>query len=199
MRKRNKLIFGFGINDADYSVAKTEIQNGKHVIVWRCPFYQTWTDMLRRCYSRRVQLKKPTYVGCYTDEVWKYFSNFKVWMEKQDWEGKQLDKDLLFHGNKAYSDSTCVFISGSLNRFLTDRVSARGDYPIGVHFSKINSKYAAQCSDPFTGERGYLGYFTDPMLAHEAWRARKHEIACQYADMQTDQRISEALRMRYLK
>lgn len=55
----------------------------------------------------------------------------------------------------------------------------------------------ARCNNPFTLARECLGFFQDPDAAHEAWRARKHEHACVYADMQTDPRIAKALRARY--
>ncbi len=47
---------------------------------------------------------------------------------------------------------------------------------------------------PFTGQHKFLGYFVSSDLAHEAWRAHKHQIALVYADQQPDQRIAAALR-----
>ena len=112
--KPKKLVCGVGINDADYAVQKLETvgyADGKRKqrLVWVCPYYQTWIDMLKRCYSDKLQERQPTYKGCSVSEEWLTFSAFKVWMEKQDFERKQLDKDLLFEGNKVYSAETCVF------------------------------------------------------------------------------------------
>ena len=49
-----KLVFGVGINDADYAVTEYETTevNGvrKQKFVWGCPYYLTWKGMLRRCY-----------------------------------------------------------------------------------------------------------------------------------------------------
>ena len=42
------------------------------------------------------------------------------------------------------------------------------------------------------------GVFTDPLVAHEAWRAKKHDLVLQYAEMQSDPRVAEALKLRYL-
>ena len=97
--KPKKLVYGVGINDADYSVAKTEVighvdGKRKQKRVWGCPYYEVWANMLKRCYSAKCQGKQPTYKGCSVSEEWLRFSNFGRWMEVQDFEGKQLDKDL---------------------------------------------------------------------------------------------------------
>jgi hypothetical protein len=118
-------------------------------------------------------------------------------MKTQDWEGKHLDKDILLPGNKMYSPDTCIFVSPALNTFLIDCGAAKGKWPIGVCWNKRFGKFAAQCSNPFTGKRGHIGNFNCPEKAHEAWRARKHEHALRYAEMQTDPRIAEALRTRF--
>lgn len=110
-----KLVCGVGINDADYVFQKWEtiIVNGKRKqkLIWECDFYRTWKSMLARCYSIKTQERQPTYKGCSVSDEWLTFSVFKNWMEKQDWEDKQLDKDLLFEGNKVYSSETCVFVT----------------------------------------------------------------------------------------
>ena len=74
----------------------------------------------------------PTYKGCSVSEEWLRFSNFKRWMEKQDWDGKQLDKDILFEGNKVYSAETCVFVTSVVNSFTSDSGAKRGEWLIGV-------------------------------------------------------------------
>ena len=191
MAGKKKLVGGWGINDADYLV-KPYVR-GKQI---RCNYYTTWGDMIRRCYSEKYHTTHPTYIGCSICEEWKYFSNFKSWMEQQDWEEKELDKDLLIKDNKIYSSETCVFISRKLNSFLIDRGNCRGDYPLGVHWDKNANKFMVQCRDG-NGNKKYLGVFTCHNEAHEAWRKCKHEIACQYADEQTDPRIAEALRTRF--
>lgn len=195
---KNKLVNGVGINDADYKVHKYMRVAGVRKIAWMCPFYKVWRNMIMRCYSLPYQAACPTYIDCYVSDSWKRFSNFKAWMETQDWQEKCLDKDILVRGNKVYSSDTCVFISSELNKFLTDRAAARGDYPVGVSFNKPISKYTANCCNPFTMKKEHLGVFTDPLVAHEAWRAKKHDLALQYAEMQSDPRVAEVLKLRYL-
>lgn len=197
-----KLICGVGINDADYVVQVRKTVgciNGKQKqkLVWICPFYRKWKDMMERCYSESYLFKHPTYKGCSVCEEWKRFSNFKRWMETQDWEGKQLDKDLLLPDNKVYSPDTCVFVNQSVNLFVVERGNSRGEWPLGVYSYKQNEKFIAQCSNPFTGKRENLGYFNDPQEAHKIWLTRKLELAKLLAAEQTDPRVAEALIKRY--
>ena len=196
-----KLVHGVGINDAGYATEKRETievngkQNRKQV--WVCPYYQTWKSMLMRCYSIKYQEKYPTYKGCSVSEEWLTFSNFKRWMECQDWEGMQLDKDILFEGNKSYSKETCVFVSGMVNNFTIARRASRGEWLIGVNWDKRSGKFKSRCSNPFTKKVEHLGHFSCELEAHQAWLSRKLELARQLAAEQTDERVAKALIMRY--
>ena len=193
MLKKKKLVYGVGVNDADYAVY-TRCDRKKVA----CPFYVKWHGMLERCYSAKSQLKQPTYIGCSVCDEWLLFSNFKRWMEAQNWRGKELDKDLIFKGNKVYSPETCAFVDKKLNQFTNDRLSAIGDWPTGVSFNKRKEKLESRCQNHLTKKNEYLGNFNCPQAAHLAWKKRKHEIACQLADLQTDDRVAAALRVRYL-
>ena len=161
----SKLVYGVGINDADYVVERKETigyVNGKQKqkLVWYCPYYRVWSHMLERCYSPKYQEKYPTYKGCSVSEEWLTFSNFKRWMECQDFEGMQLDKDLLFNDNKVYSKETCVFVSSMVNSFTTDRGNDRGEWLIGASWHNGEGQFRSQCSNPFTKKGEHLGYFT---------------------------------------
>ena len=200
--KTRKLVHGVGVNDANYAVVKFETigyVNGKQKQkrVWACPFYITWSGMLERCYSTKYQERRPTYTGCSVSEEWKTFSVFKSWMEKQDWQDNQLDKDLLFEGNKVYSPETCVFVSGMVNEFTIDRGAARGDCLIGVYWHKRANKFASKCCNPFTNKQDYLGLFTSEQEAHKAWLKRKLKLAKELAAIQEDPKVAEALINRY--
>lgn len=199
-----KLVYGVGINNADYVVQKKEMIghiNGKpkQKLVWICPMYKTWKEMIRRCYSVKFQERYPTYRGCTVSGDWLIFSKFRAWMEGQDWENKQLDKDLLLEGNKVYSPETCVFVTQTVNKFITDRRAARGKYPIGVRWHKGTNKFESNCRNPFTKKLEHLGLFTCEQEAHEAWRKRKLELAHELAAIQTDPRVAKALIDRYSK
>lgn len=201
--KTRKLVYGVGVNDADYFTQKFEpvgYVNGKQKQkrVWICPCYQTWKNMLKRC-SEEWQEKYPTYRGSSVSAEWLTFSNFRKWMVEQDWEGNQLDKDILFEGNKVYSAETCVFVTPMVNTFTTDSGATRGEWLIGVCWSKEKAKFQSNCSNPFTKKQEHLGLFTCEMEAHEAWRKRKLELAHELAAIQTDPRVAKALVERYSK
>jgi hypothetical protein len=151
--------------------------------------------MMERCYSDKKQAVCPTYVGCSVDEPWLNFRNFSDWVTTQDWEDRQLDKDLLIKGNKVYSETTCVFIPERVNYFLTTNRARRGDLPIGVYRSR--GRFQAMCRNPITRKKQFLGRLDTPEAAHLAWKAAKHKLACQLAELETDSRIIHALRTRY--
>lgn len=174
MIKKTKLVVGVGINDADYTVCGA----------YKCPFYATWSDMLKRCYCEKYHIKYPTYIGCYVCKEWLTFSAFKAWMETQSWEGKCLDKDILYPKNKLYSSDTCVFVTRMTNGFVIESNATRGDQPIGVDFHKDSGKYRARIGNPFTRKQEHLGRFDTAADAHKAWLSRKLEFATQLAVVQ---------------
>ena len=118
-------------------------------------------------------------------------------MEQQDWEGKALDKDIIAPRSKLYSPDTCAFVLKSTNSFVTASNAIRGDYLIGVNLFKRTGEYQARCNNPFTEKGEYLGDFSTPEKAHEAWLKRKHELAQLVAATESDPRIVEALKKRY--
>lgn len=197
-----KLVCGVGINDADYVIQKGETIKCidgkiKQKLIWVCPFYRVWHSMLNRCYSSKYQERRPTYKGCSVSEEWLTFSNFRAWMVTQDWDGKQLDKDLLFEGNKIYSPDTCVFVSGMVNNFTIDSGASKGDLMIGVYWHKSTNKFRSKCCNPFINKQEHLGYFDSEQDAHNAWLNRKLELAKELAAIQTDERVAKALIARY--
>ena len=180
MKKRNDLVCGVGINDADYSVIKYEKVDGKIKVVWACPYYLKWKGMIVRCYSKKLQEKYPTYKGCSVFEDWLLFSNFKKWMKQQPWEDRHLDKDLLFEFNKLYSPSTCLFIPQYLNTFILTSGSYRGLYPLGVRYMKKRSGMINELSKPYesrvrnrTGKSVYLGVYATQEEAHQLYLEAK--------------------------
>lgn len=203
VRKKNNLIFGWGINDADCPVQLYDTLGTTLKRIWVCPYYQDWYDIIRRCKSDKLKSKRQTYLEVQICEEWKYLSNFIKWVDSQpnkDWQNCQPDKDILCYNKpKIYSPATVVYISENLNQFIKDRGNDRGKYLLGVN--KQGKGYVAKCSNPFSdnNENGrYLGYFTTELEAHLAWKAKKHEYACRWAALQQDNRVSEVLRSMYL-
>lgn len=197
MKGRKGIILGIAINDADYNVYVTTRIDGRKKNLWVCPFYRVWLGMIKRCFDAKTHNLQPTYSGCSVVGDWLKFSSFRNWMIAHKWQGMALDKDILLPGNKIYGPDFCVFIPQSLNSFLTDSASIRGEFPIGVSWHLKTKKFHAECRNPFSGKKESLGYFHCAEQGHEAWRRRKHEHACAYADTQEDHRISEALRIRF--
>ena len=183
-----KKVFGVGINDSPEPVGRTV--NGSRV---HCHYYTTWQEMLRRVYSPRSLAKYPTYADCSVCEEWLLFSNFKAWMETQDWEGKCLDKDIIRPGNKHYSPETCCFIEHRTNLLITRKQRDRGRWPIGVSYHTRANAFYAHCRIPGKGTT-HLGTFKTPEDAHRAYVAKKVEILHAVAFEQTDPRIASGLR-----
>lgn len=168
MRKSNKLVAGVGVTDVDYSPVAT-----------KCPYYVTWQAMLMRCYSPRMLQKNPAYVGCSVDPSWHTFSVFKAWMKLQNWQGKQLDKDILVPGNKIYGPNTCLFVSKAINSLFNK--GKRGDLPIGV--TRHNGKFKVT----FKKQRKTVhhGVFETVELAAEAYRNAKADWIIEIASKET--------------
>jgi hypothetical protein len=203
--KERKLVYGVGINDADYVVTKEEylekrLPSGrrKKKLIWACPYYRRWRNMLERCYSDKCQIDYPTYKVCSVYKEWLVFSNFRKWMVLQDWEGMELDKDVLWEGNKVYSPEYCVFIHKKINNFLISSGAARGDYLLGCHIRDSGS-FLAQCNNPFIGKQTQLGLFSTDLEAHLAWKYQKHLYSIELANSEyvTDDRVKEILLHRY--
>jgi hypothetical protein len=196
-------VCSIGINDADYPLIITvelPYKEGKRQqkILWRCPYYARWTAMLRRCCSARFKNKYQTYNDVTCSKEWLLFSNFKSWMETQDWKGKDLDKDLLVYQNNIYSPEACCFLEHNINTFLRTNGKTRGEYPLGVSFSNRDRLYMSKVKIG-CGEIKHLGCFKNPQDAHKAWQKAKAALAFDLALNQTDERIKQGLMRVYEK
>ena len=183
-------ICGVGINDANYRVCIKESLgyiNGvyKQKGIWECPYYKRWRSMLTRCYSNRLK----TYLKCTVCEEWLTFSHFKAWMEIQDWEGKELDKDIIIAGNTEYGPSTCVFVTKAINLFFTYNQDCKGFRlaPSGKFYAYFRNGSNTQ----------HLGSFNTEQEAREVHLMAKYELAKQLAAEQTDCRVRQALLERF--
>jgi len=170
-----RLIFGFGINDADYIIRKK---------TKRCPFYAVWHSMLRRCYSKYAHTKQNSYEGCSVCDKWFTFSTFKEWMIGQDWHGKQLDKDLLVNGNKVYSPSTCIFVTQEINKITSHPWNINTKYPRGVYRAPRSVGFSARCRA--NGKEKHIGTFDTQGEAHEAYKKFKYKYIAEIAEQQTE-------------
>jgi hypothetical protein len=164
-------IYGWGIKDVDY----VTYTNGAY-----CPYYLKWRSLIERGHSEKCKEKHPTYQEVSVNLAWKYLSTFKTWMEKQYWEGCDLDKDILVKGNKEYGPTTCVFVPQHINKLLN--VSQQNSsYPIGVSVKDCSGRgvnpYVAQCRDFWAVDKSrHLGRFPTALDAHRAWQLAKADV-----------------------
>lgn len=151
------------MNDAWY-----ETQSGSGITKWICPFYKVWASMKNRV------CKLYSDVGIC--EEWLSFSSFRVWMETQPWEGRQLDKDILSGDVKIYSPNTCRFVPAWINTLVVKQENQRGKYPIGVHYrAGYPRPYVAQVRDGL-GNKLHLGYHHTAEQAHSAYLIGKRAV-----------------------
>ena len=160
--------------------------------------YKLWHSMLVRCYSDTIKKKHPTYEGCEVSENFKSYEYFYEWCHSQigfgnkDWH---LDKDLLVKGNKIYSEDSCVFIPQEVNTLLTKRTNSRGEYSIGVSWSKTSKAFVATVAKN-KGKTEWLGYFNTEIEAFNAYKQAKEAFVKEQASKwksQIDDRAYEAL------
>jgi hypothetical protein len=170
--RANGKMYGVG----DYGIGKWDSRNSHGG-------YQTWSLMLMRCYSEKVQEKATAYIGCTVDERFHNFQDFMNWADGQigfrinDYE---LDKDLLVGGNRVYGPDTCVFLPSKVNLALLKNVKQRGAYPIGVHLCKTTGKFVAAC-------RGHrIGSYSTPEDAFYAYKEVKEAYMQSLAEKHKD-------------
>ena len=182
-------VFGVGIIGAKYPVSEGG-RGTKDYILWK--------SMLERCYSDTSKKRNPTYEGCEVSDKFKSYEYFYEWCHKQigfGVEGFEMDKDLLVKGNKVYSESTCIFIPSEINTLLTKRTASRGEYPIGVCWSKIRKAFVAQVGKS-KGKQKHLGYFNTELEAFKAYKQAKESFIKEQANEwkgKIDPRAYEAL------
>ncbi len=176
-----KKLYGVGINNADYAVTQSEVSNGKHKMVWVCPYYKVWTNMMKRCYCPKYQEAMPTYKIASVHPEWFSFMNFRGWMQTQVWEGLELDKDILSSGGKLYSKGTCCFVPRRVNSVLLINPETRGPFPIGAALTKTG-KYQSLCKDASAKAKA-LGTYQTPMQAHAAWQVFKSKVIVDVANI----------------
>lgn len=145
--------------------------------------YQTWANMIERCYGTDYTKRSKTYEGCSTSEDWHNFQNFADYYNKNYKEGYHLDKDLLIKNNKIYSAETCVFVPRYLNAFVNDHRGGRGGCKIGVYLrsSKKGLTYVSQISS-LKGVQLHLGHYATEDEAYSAWLDAKLHQAFNYKE-----------------
>lgn len=121
------------------------------------------------------QKNHPTYVGVSSE--FDDFQRFVEWSKEQygynlDSGSWCLDKDILAPENKVYSEATCLFVPGEVNKFFCMGGAPKNAYPNNepdlpnVGYSYALDKYTAQCGS-------LQAKFNNPMEAHTWWQKEK--------------------------
>lgn len=158
--------------------------------------YSIWQDMFKRCYSEKYTSKYPTYIGCSVIEEWHNFQVFAKWYDENYYEipekNMELDKDILFKGNKIYSPETCIFVPQEINYLFVKSNKTRGEYPIGVYLHSDKDKFVAQCHD-INKKMIYLKRHNTVEEAFKVYKDYKENLIKQVADKYNNQ-IPDRLR-----
>jgi len=155
-------------------------------------WYTFWTGFIQRVHYKKHKSRK-NYENVSISEDWYNYQNFAKWAEENYYEIQnqqmQVDKDILFKGNKQYSSETCVFVPQNINALFTKSDKTRGDLPIGVYQYEGGKKYRVQCScvtENGTRKNAWLGEHDDPIVAFMAYKKFKEchikEIADTYKE-----------------
>lgn len=147
--------------------------------------YSRWKNILNRCYREDRQQKQISYELCFMNPEWHNYQVFAKWFEENYINGFEIDKDILFKGNKVYSAETCCFVSSEINKLLTNRKIKRGSFLIGVSYYKKIKKYMS-CIH-INGVQKHLGYFYTEKEAFDAYKTAKEQNIKDVADKFKDE------------
>ncbi len=143
--------------------------------------YKTWQAVLQRCFDFKYKKRQPTYEEVTVCEDWLNYENFYKWLHSQDnfeqWKNNQdwhIDKDILNKHNKLYAPDKCTLVPKDVNVLFTKRDNYRGNYPIGVAYSKSNNGYTAMCSTK--NGRARLGIYSTPEDAFYVYKQFKENL-----------------------
>ena len=150
--------------------------------------YKYWENMIRRCYYEEQLKKNETYIECIVCEEWLCFDNFLKWFEENYYnvfnERMNLDKDILFKGNKIYSPQTCIFVPQRINTLFVKKDKNRGDLPIGVFWDEERQKYKATWRESDSKRKSKR--FINLIVAFNCYKINKERVIKQVADEYKD-------------
>ena len=132
-------VFGVGYLGVGLYRASIDRKHTQEHIIWRL--------MLERCYSEKYHIRRPDYIGCTVDPIWHNFQNFANWYVNHPnyAKGYELDKDILYLGNKTYSPHRCVLVPSVVNSLFRDTSNSRGSDGLPAGVSAHHRRWRAKC------------------------------------------------------
>lgn len=196
MKAKNNLVYGVGVNDADYIVKPGNMGARTY-----CKYYSDWMSMLQRGYSSLWKDKYSSYENVSVIKSWHTFTTFKDWATSYEEKFKidiklyHLDKDLITIQNTTYGPEHCAYVDSPTNKCIGVSKVKSGDLPFGVYFEKCSGKYKAQIRD-YSKNQTNLGRYTNSRDAHRAWQISKHKVLKDIANKQFDHRVRDGILLR---
>ncbi len=136
--------------------------------------YDTWRNMLSRCYSELALSTHPTYIKSEVCEEWQNYQNFAEWFHEnypKDDAEYHIDKDIIKKGNKIYSPDYCSFVTANENimemnkRLRMRRVNLRS--PNGDVFDVLN--VSEFCRGNNISQSGMSRLINRKQASHKGW------------------------------
>lgn len=159
--------------------------NGRHTLE-----YNVWGILIARVYGTNSNIRFPTYHNTTMCKEWLNFQNFADWYCNNGYYGMgyELDKDILYPGNRHYSPSTCCMVPKYINNLISTQKEGNLGYPRGV--SKNNYGYMATLNGK------YIGNYATVEEASRAYEIKLREyvlIVIEEWKLVIDERVYDAL------
>lgn len=157
-------------------------------------YYDTWQNMLERCYSEKLRNKHPAYINYTVCDEWHNFQTFAEWYIENYYDiGKgrmHLDKDIINPGNTVYCPDYCIFVPQRINLLFVNKGKTNNkDLPLGVTLTSSNKFQSSY-------DGVYIGTYTEleeAVAAHRRAKKQKiKEVAEEYKS-KIPQRLYDAL------
>lgn len=144
--------------------------------------YNTWADMIRRCYDESIREKHKTYQHCYVSDIWHNYNNFAEWYDENYYEvGNErmhLDKDILYKNNKFYSPETCLIVPQRINMIFMKK-TRKENLPTGVQQDLGSRRFRVSYNKKYLGTYDTLDecidYYNQEKYSHIKEVADEHQ------------------------
>lgn len=170
----DKTIYGIAYT----GVGKWKISENNKLLIE----YKTWHNMLGRCFIPKRQ--RGAYEKCICCDEWLNYQNYAQWYNDNyyevDNERMEIDKDILYKGNKIYSPENCVFVPQRINLLLINRKNYRGKTLLGTR-NNNNGTFSAHTVG-IDEKSCYLGSFPTEIEAFNAYKEFRENVFVEVAE-----------------